>query len=645
MPVPGMPEAGHAVFHAMCRPALPADDYELRVSQQLIERTGANAGQRLDRNAPRPLPPAQVYPFRVDGPRFTLDASLIHAVFPPTNGRGSYVSRLPMVVLRRRTIPWERQLAAGAALRDTPWVAVLLFEEAEVTTISPCTVQQVLDTGSTAAHRGPVIPGIDAATRALPCIAIECALELLRDIAPMLDELPMLSHVRQVNTDDKELMGLDDDGWFAVVVGNRLPAPGKKYTACLVSMEGMQSLLPTAADTVPAIFPDHRIDDISFYTELATRHMKSARVADDSVDLETVKQGLIEQMLKSDNAYAHLSVDPDASPTSSISSVSQSVSNRWTTVEARGGERVQVLFEQPKVRLFCLAQWKFECLEGGDFEAIMQALPDRGGVAMLGMPPALAQAPGNTPAAAWTAALDTGHVPLEHLTREGERTIAWYRGPLTAVAVTRDAEGPFHTADQARRLDPATGLENLGYAAAFEIGRLLALGDPRFALDLLRWRRGDRALVDVRVTFNVLNAFAATLSRDIRFEREMLMRVPSFLSTAGNVRFGTVMQRPGNTGLGALRDPTGLAAIRTRLPGLAVDAISASRGYEPLVVKSLIEGVAVGGGAILDALGVGRTVALERDLDVLATTASTHFGPLTDLFTAGLRDLTRPGLR
>lgn len=644
MPVTGMPEPGHVVFHAVCRPALPADDYELRVSQQLIERTGANAGQRLDRNAQQPLPGAQVYPFRVDGPRFTLDASLIHAVFPPTNGRGSYVSRLPMVVLRRRTIPWERQLAPGGALRDTPWVAVLLFEEAEVTTISPCTVDQILD-GGDPAKRGPVIAGVDAASRALPCIGIECALELFRDIAPMLDELPMLSHVRQVNTDDKELMGLDDDGWFAVVVGNRLPAPGKRYTACLVSMEGMQALLPTAAETAPVTFPDRRIDDVTFYTELATRRMATALIDDDSADVEAVTQGLIRQMLEAENAYAHLTVDPATSPTSSISSVSQSASNRWRAIEASGGKRVRVLFEEPTVRLFCLAQWKFECLEGGDFEAIMQALPDRGGVAMLGMPPALAQAPGNTPAAAWTAALDTGHVPLEHLTRDGERTMAWYRGPLTSVAVTRGSEGPFHTADQARRLDPATGLENLGYAAAFEIGRLLALGDPRFALDLLRWRRGDRALVDVRVTFDVLNTFAATLSRDIRFEREMLMRVPSFLSTAGNVRFGTVMQRPGNAGLGVLRDPTGLSAIRARLPGLAVDAISASRGYEPLVIKSLIEGVVVGGGAILDTLGVGRSVTLERDIDVLANTASTHFGPLSDRFTAGLRDLTRQGQR
>ena len=39
--------------------------------------------------------------------------------------------------------------------------------------------------------------------------------------------------------------------------------------------------------------------------------------------------------------------------------------------------------------------------------------------------------------------------------------------------------------------------------------------------------------------------------------------------------------------------------------------------------------------------------AIEEEfiLDVLATTASTHFGPLTDRFTTGLRDLIRPGLR
>ena len=627
------PARGEVIFHAMCVPALLSDDYEFRVGQAM----NTSGGQRLDTGS-QPLPGDQVYPFRVDGPRFTLDASLIHGVFPPTNGRGRYVSRLPMVVLRRRTIPWERALPGTP---DTPWLTVMLFEEGEVTTLSPCTIGTVLDKVGLANGVAPVIPGIDNATKTLPCIGIELSLDLFRDIAPMVSELPLLSHVRQVNTEDKELMGMDDDGWFAVVVGNRIPEPGKKYVACLVSLEGVQQLLPTPQQARALTAQDLGGDRFTHFSDIAERYMATAIIADAQVPKETVKAGLIATMMKADNAYAHLAVDPSSSPTSSISSVSGTASNRWTNVAVNNGADVAVLFQPDTIRLFCLAQWKFECLTGGDFESIMQALPNNGGVAMLGMPPALAQAPGGTPSADWKAALDTGHVPLEHLSREGERTIAWYRGPLTPVGITRSAEGPFHTADQARRIDPATGLENLGYAAAFEIGRLLALGDARFALDLLRWRRGDRMLADVQVTFDVLNRFALQLSRDIHFEKNMLTKVPSFLSTSSSLQFGSVMARTVN-GLGALRDPTGLLEARAKLVGLSAAGISEAHGFDVKVVKSLVDGVLIGGGAVLTALGVSTTLALEPNLDVLAKNPAAHLGALNDAFSAGFRGLTTP---
>jgi hypothetical protein len=56
--------------------------------------------------------------------------------------------------------------------------------------------------------------------------------------------------------------------------------------------------------------------------------------------------------------------------------------------------------------------------------------------------------------------------------------------------LTRDELGPYHSADQARRIAPETGAEDVSYAAAFEVGRLLAAADQRLAVELMRWRRG-----------------------------------------------------------------------------------------------------------------------------------------------------------
>ena len=159
----------------------------------------------------------------------------------------------------------------------------------------------------------------------------------------------------------------------------------------------------------------------------------------------------------------------------------------------------------PVLRFPVLAYWSFTCDEGGDF----QYLAERVQVRMLGhvvtgqeTPDGDGAPPGGSPAAApeppptrpLPLVTPTGHVQIDHLSREGEPSPAWFRGPLAPAAVPR-AEPPApgqppplaHHADQLRRVTP-DGQEDLGYAAAFEVGRLLALSQPGVAAALARWR-------------------------------------------------------------------------------------------------------------------------------------------------------------
>jgi hypothetical protein len=85
--------------------------------------------------------------------------------------------------------------------------------------------------------------------------------------------------------------------------------------------------------------------------------------------------------------------------------------------------------------------------------------------------------------------LESGHAEIDHRRRRGVSGQAWYRGPLTPREVARrPATVPFAVADQARRV-ATDGLEDLSEAAAFEIGRLLALASPRFVAALRTWAR------------------------------------------------------------------------------------------------------------------------------------------------------------
>jgi hypothetical protein len=84
---------------------------------------------------------------------------------------------------------------------------------------------------------------------------------------------------------------------------------------------------------------------------------------------------------------------------------------------------------------------------------------------------------------------DTGHIQVSVTDRLGAPEQSWYRGPLVSQPLTRDPLGPYHSADQARRVVAETGAENISYACAFETGRLLAAADARLAQELMRWRR------------------------------------------------------------------------------------------------------------------------------------------------------------
>jgi hypothetical protein len=152
------------------------------------------------------------------------------------------------------------------------------------------------------------------------------------------------------------------------------------------------------------------------------------------------------------------------------------------------------VFLEPVYRFPVLAHWSFTVSGAGGFEPLMQALD----VGLLGTAPRPAVvppgAPPPPPAPRPPAELaETGHVGLPHLTRRGEGVRAWYRGPLASHPTTRDekdAEGrlPFaHVSDQLRRVVP-DGREDLSLAAAFEIGRLLALSQPSIVRSLMAWR-------------------------------------------------------------------------------------------------------------------------------------------------------------
>lgn len=90
------------------------------------------------------------------------------------------------------------------------------------------------------------------------------------------------------------------------------------------------------------------------------------------------------------------------------------------------------------------------------------------------------------------AFLAQGNLPARHYLRQGGATISWYRGPLapysSAASLPNQLLG-VRAADELVRYDPSYGMFDVSYAAAWELGRLLALRSKHFSTRLYHWKR------------------------------------------------------------------------------------------------------------------------------------------------------------
>jgi len=514
--MPSLPAPGTFRLYPFAEPPVPAGEYVLTG-----DVSGLPGGVEQLRAA-----------VHITAPRYTMPPDQILSTFPPAGSRGAFGTRLPQIVLRRRTLPWERSpdLDHDVTTTPTPWLALVLLAEGEGQLQTDVDVQDTVTPG--------VSIGDDADVPKGACIEIPAS--VVGQVFPTRDDLPMLCHLREVDLADTELALGDDDGYMAVVLGNRLPQPGVKYLACLVNLEGQYDRLP--------VIPDE---------QLVLRYIPAGAVYDigaqlratygDQVSYDTATMGLLPQAgfsaagpQAAPRAAAAPATEADraaaAAPSAGAGPVVESAhgaaartGSAWAATAAAAapqkadttatakmkladgfsypvrGTLVGQLTD-PVLRFPVLAYWSFTCDDGGDF----QYLAERVQVRMLGhvvtgpeTPDGDDSTPGDSqpgiapeppPTRPLPLVAPTGHVQLGHLSREGEPSSAWFRGPLAPAAVPR-AEPPApgdpppmaHHADQLRRVTP-DGQEDLGYAAAFEIGRLLALSQPGVAGALARWR-------------------------------------------------------------------------------------------------------------------------------------------------------------
>ena len=236
-----MVQPGFFALHPAVLPPLPAGHYTLHGEiEDMPHGPTAPIDARLT----------------VSSPRFTMPPDQILSTFPPANREGAFQATLPQIVLKRRTLPWERKV--DPADEHVPWLALVVIAEGEGSLSAESPVEQCITSGVAL----PDPTDRDVATS----VYLSVTQTVVNGVFPTKDDLELLAHVREVDLNDSELMSGDDDGFLAVVIANRLPQPGfddggnpipKKYLACLINVEGQTNVLP------PPV-PDNSIFEFAF---------------------------------------------------------------------------------------------------------------------------------------------------------------------------------------------------------------------------------------------------------------------------------------------------------------------------------------------------------------------------------------------
>lgn len=258
-------------------PGIQDGTYQLSIAQQVKDSAGTIVSDNSLQTA---------YDFFVAGDRFSFanPSQTLYSLFPPDQATGKYDAVFPSVVFTKTTLPWNRSPLKNSDKitkngtdtdEDVPtWMTILLLDEQDMNAfsesmpdLSPVPVVRTL---------GDLLPSSLYAASSLgknysyfqnvsdvdpqdvfdpgqkltdPVTTLDVPVPLFLKLAPSPEDLKYMAHIRRVSLVNKPTMtGISDigepEGDFSIVFGNRLPGTDRKSYAALVSLEGMEELLP-----------------------------------------------------------------------------------------------------------------------------------------------------------------------------------------------------------------------------------------------------------------------------------------------------------------------------------------------------------------------------------------------------------------
>ncbi|PJZ25686.1 hypothetical protein CH352_02455 [Leptospira hartskeerlii] len=132
------------------------------------------------------------------------------------------------------------------------------------------------------------------------------------------------------------------------------------------------------------------------------------------------------------------------------------------------------------VRLVSLKKWSFQCMkESKNFSTYLKEL-DAGPF----------QLPDAKSGEAIKGPIKMGYTAVDHLMREGGKTVSWYRSPLVPFRKATKDFNTYESADAAYRYNPESGMFDVSYAVAWQLGKMESLSNPDISGAIHEWKNG-----------------------------------------------------------------------------------------------------------------------------------------------------------
>ena len=404
--------------------------------------------------------------FAVRGNRFALNPQEIHAVFPPSGSLGDRSHLLPHIALKSSTLPWERP--AQPKNQNLPWLALILIHPGE----------QLLQTIQR--------------TDFLETTFTNSQGQLTQEQKEQLWDHLLSGRIGWIESIDKI------DKAEAIITG-RSNRKAQQLDREFSDFEQQVEAILTQSGTLKNLTLKQLLQPSTGIIKWSGVSLEVGQQESDRVSVIDVPKQLLSEILPAIEDLEYLAhvrqVTGDGENSQPLSLV---VGNRLPAKEGistaylisledryndKGEFNYQNATDEDYIRLVALKSWSFSCTEPEQsFMGLLTKL-DRD---TLKLP-----ARNNLQADRY---LDRGYIPLPHYLRQGGKTFSWYHSPLvpgenkTNLALSRLS---VRNADRLLAYNSKTGLFDISYAAAWQLGQLLALQDKQFAISLYNWKRNN----------------------------------------------------------------------------------------------------------------------------------------------------------